>query len=326
MEELISVVVPVYKVEKYIDKCINSIINQTYKNLEIILVDDGSPDNCGNICDEYAKKDNRINVIHKENGGLSDARNVGIEASKGKYITFIDSDDYISDNYINFLYKLIVEYKADISIGKHYVLYNNTEINTATGKKYELEPKQALEMMLYGDDLDVSAWAKLYKKELFESVRYPKGRLFEDAATTYKLIDLSKKIIFSSEPIYYYVMRSDSISNKSFNDKKMDLITSTNEMTCYIGEKYNDLKKACDRRLMYSYLSTLTQLAKSDESTPNYNKYKNELMNYIKENRKRVLEDSKIPKRDRIALECTKLGFGFFKWAWKLYEKLTKRK
>ena len=133
MEELISVVVPVYNVEKYIDKCINSIINQTYKNLEIILVDDGSPDNCGNICDEYAKKDNRIIVIHKENGGLSDARNTGIEVSKGKYITFIDSDDYISDNYVSFLYNLIIEYKADISIGKHYVLYENGEINTATG-------------------------------------------------------------------------------------------------------------------------------------------------------------------------------------------------
>ena len=326
MEELISVVVPVYNVEKYIDKCINSIINQTYKNLEIILVDDGSPDNCGNICDEYAKKDNRIIVIHKENGGLSDARNTGIEVSKGKYITFIDSDDYISDNYVSFLYNLIIEYKADISIGKHYVLYENGEINTATGKKYELEPKQALEMMLYGDDLDVSAWAKLYKKELFETVRYPKGRLFEDAATTYKLIDLSKKIIFHSEPIYYYIMRSDSISNKSFNDKKMDLITSTNEMSGYISDKYEDLKKACDRRLMYSYLSTLTQLAKSDVSTPNYNKYKNELMNYIKTNRKKVLKDPKIPKRDRVALECTKFGFGFFKWSWRIYEKLTKRK
>ena len=114
MKDLITIVVPVYKVEQYLDKCVNSIINQTYKNLEIILVDDGSPDNCGKMCDEYAKNDNRIVVIHKENGGLSDARNAGIEIAKGKYISFIDSDDYVTEDYVEFLYALISNNNVEV--------------------------------------------------------------------------------------------------------------------------------------------------------------------------------------------------------------------
>ena len=125
MEELISVVVPVYNVEKYIDKCINSIINQTYKNLEIILVDDGSPDNCGNICDEYAKKDNRIIVIHKENGGVSSARNIGIKNAKGKWITFVDSDDWIENDYVEKLSKIGIQNKAEVVLCGYNRINNN---------------------------------------------------------------------------------------------------------------------------------------------------------------------------------------------------------
>ena len=125
MEDLISVVVPIYNVENYIKKCVDSILSQTYKNLEIILVDDGSPDNCPQICDEYAQKDNRIKVIHKENGGLSDARNAGIDISKGKFITFIDSDDYIEKDYVEVLYNSIKENASDMAIGSHKAIYDN---------------------------------------------------------------------------------------------------------------------------------------------------------------------------------------------------------
>lgn len=322
MNELISVIVPVYKVEEYLRRCIDSIINQTYKNLEIILVDDGSPDNCGKICDEYAKKDDRINVIHKENGGLSDARNAGIDIANGKYITFIDSDDYVSEDYVEFLYSLIKENNADISMGKHFIIYKNDIINTGTDLKNILKPKEALEKMLYSNDLDVSAWAKLYKKELFQNIKYPKGRLYEDAATTYKLIDKSKIIAFYSKPIYYYVIRDNSITNHNFNERKFELIDSTKEMCEYVNEKYPELKDASNRRLMYSYLSTLTQLTYSKEIKK---EYKKRLMNYIKENRNKILKNKKIPQRDKIALYSTYFGFSFFKLLWKLYRKITGR-
>ena len=163
-EELISVILPIYNVEKYLEKCLKSVINQTYKNLEIILVDDGSKDNSPQICDEYAVKDKRIVVIHKSNGGLSDARNAGIEIAKGKYITLIDSDDYVEKDYVQFLYQLIKENNAEMSICSHTVLYTNgTRIEKETGEHLVLDPKTTLEKILYDEGIDLSAWAKMYK-------------------------------------------------------------------------------------------------------------------------------------------------------------------
>lgn len=319
-EPLISVIVPVYKVEEYLDRCVDSIINQTYKNLEIILVDDGSPDNCPKMCDGYAKKDKRIKVIHKKNGGLSDARNIGIDNSKGDYLTFIDSDDYVELNYIEFLYNLMVKYDADISMGKQYVRYSNKVINTGSGYLYDnLTKAEIFEKLMYGEDFDVSAWSKLYKRKLFSDIKYPVNRLFEDSATTYKLIDKANKSVMKSEPIYNYIIRDGSITNSVFNEKKLDLIKSTEEMTIYISKKFPELKSACDRRLMYSYLSTLTQLVKSNQKNK---KIQNYLFKYIKKNRRRVLKYKYIPRRDRIALYCSYFGYNFFKISWNIYEKL----
>lgn len=314
-EPLISVVVPIYNVEQYLDRCIESIVSQTYTKLEIILVDDGSPDNCPKMCDEWAKKDKRIKVIHKENGGLSDARNAGIDISKGEYITFVDSDDYVENNYVEFLYQNLVTYDADISMGKQYVRYPNKTVNTSTNKVHVLNAHDCFDKLLYGEDFDVSAWAKLYKTNLFNNVRFPEGRVFEDSATTYKLIDKSKIVVLNSKPIYNYIIRKSSISNNTFSNKKMDLIISTKEMCNYIVQKYPDLKSGCERRIMYSYLSTLTQLVKSKDK----HKEETELLSYIKANRKQILNDNRIPKRDRLSLISIRFGLKFYKISWKIY-------
>jgi len=321
---LISVIVPVYNVEKYLDKCVQSIVEQTYKNLEIILVDDGSPDNCPKMCDDWAKKDKRIKVIHKKNGGLSDARNKGIDKSCGKYITFIDSDDYVEPNYVEFLYKNLKTSNADISMGKQYVRYTKKTINTGTNNKYIVNAHECFDKLLYGEDFDVSAWAKLYSIKLFDGIRFPTGRVFEDSATTFKLIDKSHSIVLESKPIYNYIIRKNSISNDNFSPQKMDLITSTKEMCDHILKKYPDLQKGCDRRMMYAYLSTLTQIAKCKNSKI-YKNYKSQIMNYISNNKKRILKDKRVPKRDKISLLASALGFNFYKFAWKLYERSTKR-
>ncbi len=316
-EPLISVIVPIYNVEDYLDKCINSILNQTYKNLEIILVDDGSPDNCPKMCDEYAKKDNRIKVIHKKNGGLSDARNKGIEIANGEYITFVDSDDYLSNDCIELLYINIVKYDSDISIGGHQVVYDNGKIiNKYSNTEYVSTPKEVLDKILYSDGIDLSAWAKLYKRNLFNNIKYPVGRIYEDAATTYKLVDISDKISIISKPIYYYIIRNDSISNNSFTEKKMDLIVSTKEMTDYVRQKYPELSRGCDRRLMYSYLSTLTQLAKSKQVD---NNIKLQLVSFIKKNRKLIMKDNRAPFRDKLGIISLLFGFRFYKAIWKFY-------
>lgn len=325
MNDLISVVVPVYNVEKYLKRCIDSIKAQTYKNLEIILVDDGSPDSCGKICDKYASDDGRIKVIHKENGGLSDARNAGINIASGKYITFIDSDDYITHNCVEVLYNAIIFNDSDISIGLHVIEYDNkkTSYRYVNQKNTVIDSKKALEKILYDEGLDVSAWGKLYKLDLFDKIRFPKGRLYEDSATTYKLVDKAKKISLVNKYIYYYAIRKNSISSCNFNEGKMDLVYSTKEMTDYIQQKYPELINGCERRLMYAYLSTLTQLAKSQEQKK-YVDTKKVLMEYIKTNGKRVLADKKIPKRDRIGIILCMMGYPVFRVAWKLYEKINK--
>ncbi len=320
--ELISIVIPIYKVEEYLKKCITSVLEQTYSNLEIILVDDGSPDNCGKICDEYAKKDERIKVIHKENGGLSDARNAGIIQATGNYITFIDSDDYVDENYVELLYTTLVSNEADISIASHRVLYNKKCIDKSTNENFCGKPELILEKILYDDGVDLSAWGKLYKINLFSKVKFPKGRLYEDSATTYQLIDMSKEIAVYSKPVYNYVIREESISNNKFSEKKLDLITSTKEMTDFIRNKYPDLENACNRRLMYAYLSTLTQLAKSEEKNK---EIEIELKNYIKNNRKSVIKDKKTPKRDKFGIYSLMFGFEFYKFIWKSYSKLSGR-
>lgn len=318
-KDLISIIIPVYRVEEYLTKCIDSVIKQKYTNIEIILVDDGSPDNCPKICDEYAKKDSRIKVIHKENGGLSDARNVGINNASGQYISFIDSDDYIDNDYILFLYKCIKENDSDISICTHYIEKGNRTINLQNNIKRTYNNVEALHDMLYSQNIDVSAWGKLYKKELFKNIKFPIGRLYEDSATTYKLLDISNKIVFWGKSKYHYVIRNNSITTNSFSNKKLDLIYSTKEMTDYISNKYPVLVDACNRRLIYSYLSTLTQMTYTKDVDKDLKKT---IIQFIKNNGNSIINDKDVPKRDKIAIITLKLGFFVYKICWKLYAKI----
>lgn len=315
---LISVVVPVYNVEQYLRRCVDSILSQTYKNIEVILVDDGSTDNSGKICDKYAKNDKRIKVQHKDNGGLSSARNAGIKTMNGEYVSFVDSDDWIEPNYLEVLHENLKKNHCDISMVKHFIDYPMKSINASSGRRVKLDPHNCLNMMLYSEDVDVSAWAKLYPTNIFNKIRFPEGRLFEDSATTYKLIDCVRNIFLDSTPLYHYTIRDDSITNKNFSMKDLDIIKSTKEMTNYIVKKYPDLEKGCTRRLMYSHLSAFRKYAISK----NHKKYESEarkIFKYIKTNRKTVLSDKRIPKRDRVALRLA-VGFCVFVIANKLYE------
>lgn len=320
--DLISVIVPVYNVEEYLKKCIDSIINQTYLKLEIILVDDGSTDNSGIICDSYEEKDKRIIVIHKENGGLSDARNKGLDVARGKYITFVDSDDYIEKNYVEFLYNLIIEKDVSIVAGSNCREYPEKTINAGTGVNIFLTAKEALEKMLYEDDFDTSAWGKLYKKDLFDDVRFPKGRIYEDMATTYKVIDKVSKVYLSSYPIYHYIVRSTSLSNKNSKKKNEDFILSTKEMGDYILNKYPDLENAVMRRTIKSYIYILLTIVYY-EKRPTEEYYT--IKKYIKRNRKDVLKNKKISKKDRLYIYVSYMGFYGLKIFWKTYKFVTKR-
>ncbi len=215
---LISVIIPVYKVEKYLKRCVDSVINQSYKNLEIILVDDGSPDKCGDICDEYKKNDSRVVVIHKKNGGLSDARNFGLDIAKGEYIMFVDSDDWIHHEMVDRLYNGIVSENAQISIS-NFVLTSkeNEPFELCTNSSFSSYEKEDFLNNFFWSNLSICVTAcwKLYKKQLFENIRYPKGKLIEDVMTTPRLISVADRIAFTPEIMYFYFQHEESIMHNS---------------------------------------------------------------------------------------------------------------
>ena len=225
---MVSVVVPVYDVEAYLPRCIDSIIAQTYSNIEIILVNDGSPDNCGQICDEYATKDHRIKVIHKENGGLSDARNAGIRIAKGDFISFIDSDDFVAPNFIEFLMRKIEHHNADIAQCDFFQFFDDSEIreqNPDDVNEYVLTGLEAMEsLFLCSGKVNVTSCMKISRIHLFmqEENFFPVGRLHEDNFTTYKLFYRSKTVFTSSIKLYYYQRHACSITGKPFHLKRLD--------------------------------------------------------------------------------------------------------
>ena len=233
-EPLISVIVPVYNVEKYFPRCIESILNQSYKNLEIILVNDGSTDSSGKICDEYAADDKRIYVIHKENGGQSTARNAALDLAKGEYITFVDSDDYINTDFVKIMYETIIKFNADIVQCGYIRGTENTfpDIRINDSCKV-IDINTALSTSIY----DVIVCAKLYKRKVIGTIRFPKGKVHEDEAVYYKFAYNSKKICILENKMYYYYMSPNSTMR---SEPKFDFIDQFEERIKFFKEKKDE--------------------------------------------------------------------------------------
>ena len=247
MNELISVIVPVYNVEEYLQECFEAISNQTYKNIEIILVDDGSTDGSGKLCDSIAENNERVKVIHKSNGGLSSARNTGISTALGELISFIDSDDFPRKNMIENLHKCMKENNADVVCcdfsSSETVEKCGNEVNVFTSE-------EAISRLLDDYGYKCYAWNKLYKKELFEKIRYPEGEFFEDIKTTFKIFKNAKIICYLHSDLYFYRTRQDSITNRVYSVKNIDLINAID----YVKENaVKTLDKEQCSRLMAGY-------------------------------------------------------------------------
>lgn len=224
-EDLISIIVPVYNVSCYLDECVKSLIHQSYKTIEVILVDDGSTDNSGRICDQYEQVDKRIKVIHKPNGGLSDARNVGIETANGKYIGFVDSDDWIDYRMYETLIMNIKKYNADIVVCERIIFSNNqVHNNGVSGKISVLERDKAIDILFEDKKYKSHAWNKLYKKELFNNIKFPKDKYFEDVFIMHKIFYNATKVVFMDKGLYYYRQREDSIVHKKSMTGWMDFL------------------------------------------------------------------------------------------------------
>ncbi|MBS4220179.1 glycosyltransferase [Bacillus sp. FJAT-49711] len=283
MFPLVSVVVPIYKVEKYIHRCIDSILEQTYTKLEIILVNDGSPDNCGKIIEEYAVKDNRIQVVHKKNGGLSDARNKGMDYVTGDYTLFVDSDDWLESNMVEVLVKLSLDHQADVVQSAFYYAYEDHLLfDKCKNHQYPiiLGNQEIMAELVAGEKVKNFAWGKLYKTEIIRDIPFKKGVLFEDVYWTYQVLYRVNKYVKLNQPLCYYFQRKDSIV-ATYTPRNLDIISGLMERHHFIEQFYANLindsyKSILNTSLIHYNLLIINKIKEKN--------YRREIKKYIKEN------------------------------------------
>lgn len=314
---LISVIIPIYNVKNYLKNCVNSVIKQSYQNLEIILIDDGSTDGGEVLADKLKQKDSRIVVVHQKNQGLSGARNSGLKICKGELVTFIDSDDFVAPDFIQYLYDLKIKHNADMSICSHYLYISKQKTKIfRQSQDAVFTTEECLSNMLQEVDFTVSACGKLYPTAFFRNIKFPINKIHEDLGATYKLIMKSKSIAFGSQPKYYYVYRPSSITH-NFNPQKFDIITLTDEMCDAILKTYPKLLPAVKKRRMHARFSVLRQLpARHPEEKP--------LVSYLKKHRNDILKNPLATRRDRFAIRALLISPSFFRFSWRLYARFFK--
>ncbi len=322
-QPLVSVIIPVYNTKRYLKTCVESVLNQTYKELEIVLVDDGSTDGSDKMCNEYQKKDDRIIVIHKPNGGLSSARNRGLDICTGEYVTFVDSDDYIDSDFIEYTVELAKKHNAKLAVCAHNEKNEHGKPKNF-GKGQEeacFKTDECLERMLLEKGFMVSTCSKLYQTKLFKDVRFPVGKLHEDVGVTYKLILKCPKIAYGPEPKYTYFQRKGSITKSAFNIQKFDLLVLTDQMCNDIDAEYPKLKDVTNKRRMHARFSILRQMVNSS-LTPELKQQQQSVVQYLKNHKDYILKNPKATLRDKIAMRSLLLGKGCFKFSWNIYSKI----
>ena len=314
--DLISIIVPIYNVEKYLDRCIRSLTAQTYENIEIILIDDGSTDDSLSIALQQANLDSRVKVFHKENGGLSSARNYGIEKACGNYLTFVDSDDFINEHYVEALASCASQ--DTISVISHKTFFDESGFDGERVTEYHFVEIDKHEVLLrfLRDNNFVSAWGKLYPAKAFKSIRFPENRIYEDFSTTYKLYYLCSKFCVSDAKLYYYQTRRNSITNAPFSTKNLDMITACDEFEAFMAE--NDLeylRSGFEDRKVRDYLTLYYKISLSDDAD-SYIQTKTHVKSY--------LDAIKFSSAKSFSLK-TKMLLILFKLSPKLFTGLVKR-
>lgn len=281
---LISVIIPIYNVEKYLDSCIASVANQTYKNLEIILVDDGSPDLCPQICDDWATKDSRVRVIHKTNSGLSNARNTGLQNSAGEYIYFLDSDDWIELDMIQSLYEACSQNNVLLSVCGRYAFFeenNHIQIDKCPTRDEVVASTEFVSQMLIGNHCDSSACDKLFHRSLWNSFRFPEGLIYEDVAIMYKVVLSTSRIATIRRPLYYYRRHPNSIVTSGFTKKLFDYPINTRKLLEDIKQNHAELFEHACWTHTKALTRVLDKLSRADRSI--YLMYRKEYMALQKE-------------------------------------------
>lgn len=285
----ISIIVPVYNCEKYISNCINSILEQSFKDFELILVDDGSSDRSFEICESFAKKDNRVRAIHQPNSGVSRARNRGLDEAKGEYIGFVDGDDCVDKEMYKRLYKNLADNNADISICGivNYFLKKNGITEKVRQSQVDgfwiFSGEQALKEALQSRLYSVNPVNKLFKKKLFDRLRYPEGKISEDAFLIPVVISKAGKVVYDSKPMYYYLRRENSITTSNFSDRDWDVVEAYKNHLNMVSEKFPNLKKVAKFRYLWSYTYVIDKIMLS-ENFENYLRDFKKAFDFIKKN------------------------------------------
>lgn len=292
---MISIIIPIYNVEKYLDTCLDTVVNQTYRDIEIILVDDGAKDNSGVIADNWANKDQRIKVIHQENGGLSKARNTGIKAASGQYLIFVDSDDVVALNMVERLYELVVEHQAQIAIADAQHIFGERKEYRAAGQIKVYTNLEAIREMWYQNSFLPSAWGKIYQKELFEGVQYKEGIIFEDVEVMHRLFYQCSKIVYSTEELYGYVHHEASITTNPFSQKDLVILDICDQILDFSRDK-PEISRAAKHYYIVGalrvYLNALPEMAQARQ----------EAQQRLAKYGKTVLHDENIRKKTKYAL------------------------
>lgn len=316
-QPLISVIVPIYKVEYYLDKCVESIISQTYNNLEVWLVDDGSPDRCGKMCDEWAQKDARIKVIHKSNGGVSDARNVALDVMTGEYVAYVDGDDTVAPDYIECMYNLIVVHNCEMAMCNFVLDYEGKEraYDKSPYKETIYTPEEAVRELFYQGNFDDYPWCKLYHRSLFNGIRFPKGIIFEDTCVAYLIMFKCKKLAYCNRQALNYRIRSDSYEGAPFSGLKLD---SALQVFQSLGKDHFDLIKHVEKAYRCRMLSFACHLLLK---TPKGYDKKYVFWEKIKEYRITVLFDNHARTQARVAALISYFGLSVMHLAFKFVDK-----
>ena len=304
---MISIIVPVYNTEKYLRKCIDSILAQTYRDIEVILVDDGSTDGSGAICDEYEKTDERVRVIHKENGGQATARNMALDEARGEYVGFVDSDDYISPSMYEELLSAASMNNADIAMCARYNVNEKTGEELASfclDDKTVMNRTEALRRLCVYDSVDSSPCDKLIRKELFGSIRFPAGYICEDVDVIFRLFDKAERIVHIGEPMYYYLQRRGSTSHSSFSEKTKGLEIYHRRGYEFIKDTYPELKMEAE----YFYFSRLLTLYNIIVVSNYKGKYRREIKGKIRQSYNLIKENPYIDKKSKKKFFLIKIG------------------
>jgi glycosyltransferase involved in cell wall biosynthesis len=323
-EPLITVIVPVFRAKAYLPICLDSILSQTHRNIEVILVDDGSPDGSGAICDVYATADARVRVLHQQNKGVSAARNAGLSQAKGAYISFVDADDWVEPDNLSYLLKILLDHDVALSVCNHFVFARERDHAKYPVKREVtvLAQRQSAENLLYHLPPDASPWGKLYVKELFDELRYPEGMLFEDTYLIAEVIFAAGDLAFGGEPKYHYRFHEQTISKGTPVGKRWDYLLAVDHLAESVLLRYPDLSAGCTRRRVHAALSIRRLLVHAETSA---DEDLARCTAIIRAGAKSVLLDPRAPLRDKAGVLLALAGPRIFDRFWDIYGKIRNR-